>query len=278
MPLGTASPAPGRLRNGFALIIVLWSLVLIAFIVAHLTAAGRTETRIAGNLVANAVAQAAADGAVFTALFNLSNAQPEQRWAVDGSVRELVVGGSRVNLRVEDEAWWINPNTASAELVEALLRSIGGQPESARRLATVIGEWVGSAPAPRPPNVVLADYRAAGLDYGPPGAPLESLDELGRVLGMTPAILTAIRPHLTLFGPPQPSAATPDPVVAAALAEASRAATASLANQPPPDVLTARITATTFGANSAHATRSAIVRLGAALPLGYEILSWRDGL
>jgi general secretion pathway protein K len=139
MPLGTASPAPDRRRNGFALIIVLWSLVLIAFIVAHLTAAGRTETRIAGNLVANAVAQAAADGAVFTALFNLSNAQPEQRWAMDGSVRELVVGGSRVNLRVEDEAWWINPNTASAELVEALLRSIGGQPESARRLAAVIG-------------------------------------------------------------------------------------------------------------------------------------------
>jgi hypothetical protein len=150
MPLGTASPAPGRRRNGFALIIVLWSLVLIAFIVAHLTASGRTETRIAGNLVANAVAQAAADGAVFTALFNLSNAQPEQRWAVDGSVRELVVGGSWVNLRVEDEAWWVNPNTASAELIEALLRSIGGQPESARRLAAVIGEWVGSAPAPSP--------------------------------------------------------------------------------------------------------------------------------
>src|SRR5262245_7526462 len=107
MPLGTASPAPGRRGNGFALIIVLWSLVLIGFIVAHLTAAGRTEIRIAGNLVANAIVQAAADGAVFVALFNLSNPRPDQRWPVDGSVRELVVGGNRVNLRVEDEAWWI---------------------------------------------------------------------------------------------------------------------------------------------------------------------------
>ena len=38
--------------------------MLIAFIVAHLTASGRTEVRIAGNLVADAVAEAAAYGAI----------------------------------------------------------------------------------------------------------------------------------------------------------------------------------------------------------------------
>jgi hypothetical protein len=37
---------------------------------------------------------------------------------------------------------------------------------------------------------------------------LETIEELGRVLGITPAVLAAIRPHLTLFGPPEPSAAT----------------------------------------------------------------------
>jgi hypothetical protein len=59
------------------------------------------------------------------------------------------------------------------------------------------------------------------------------IDELGRVLGMTPAILTAIRPHLTLFGPAQPSAASPDAVVAAALAEALQVESIpSLASRP----------------------------------------------
>jgi general secretion pathway protein K len=62
--------------------------------------------------------------------------------------------------------------------------------------------------------VLLAEYQAAGLDYRPPGAPLETLDELGRVLGMTPAILATIRPYLTLYGPPQPNPATADPIVA----------------------------------------------------------------
>jgi general secretion pathway protein K len=229
-----------RNSGGFALIIVLWTLVIIAFIVAHLTASGRTEIRIAGNLVANAVAQAAADGAISAAIFNLSDPRPERRWPVDGNTRQLVIGESQVSVRLEDEAWWINPNTASLDIIEALLRAIGSDPQSARGLAIAIGEWVGSAPAPRPVNVTLADYRAAGLDYGPPGAPLETFDELGRVLGMTPAILATIRPHLTLYGPPQPSAASADPIVVAALVATSQAIAAPSPNQPPPDVSTVR--------------------------------------
>ena len=264
--------------SGFALIIVLWTLVLIAFIVTHLTATGRTEIRIATNIVANAVARSAADGAIFEAIFNQSDPQPDERWPVDGSVREIVIGNSRVRVRLEDEAWWINPNSASPALLEAMMRVAGSDGESARRLAIAIGEWVGSAPAPRPPNVLLADYRAAGLDYGPPGAPLETLDELSRVLGMTPATFAAIRPHLTLFGPPQPSPTTTDPFVATALASVATTEPAVSANQPPPDVLTTRITAAASGPNSAQVTRSAIVRFGAALPLGYQVLAWRDGL
>jgi general secretion pathway protein K len=263
--------------SGFALIVVLWTLVLIAFVVAHLTATGRTEIRIAGNLVSNAGAQAAADGAIFEAIFYLSDPQPQQHWPVDGNARELLVGNVRVLVRIEDEAWRINPNSASPALLEALLRATGSDPENAHRLASAIGEWVGSAPIPRPQNLLLAEYGVAGLDYGPPGAPLETLDELSRVLGMTPAVLTAIRPHLTLFGPPEPSTATTDPFVAAALAETAQGAPAPSPAQPPPDVLTIRVTATAFGARDARVTRSAVVRIGAALPQGYQVLAWSNG-
>src|SRR5690242_16273374 len=85
-----------RRSGGFALIVVLWTLVLIGFIVAHLSASGRTEIRIAGNLVANSAAQAAADGAIYEAIFNLSDPAPEQRWPVDGMPRQVTVGVSRV--------------------------------------------------------------------------------------------------------------------------------------------------------------------------------------
>ena len=243
----------------------------------HMMATARTEVRIATNTVTNAVAQAAADGAVFEAIFNQSDPQLRQRWPIDGSARELVIGHSRVLVRIEDEAWWINPNTASPALLEALLLVTGSDPESARRVAIAIGEWVGSEPVARPQNAVFADYRAAGLDYGPPGAPLETLDELGLVLGMTPATLATIRPHLTLFGPPQPGAASADPTVVAALAKTARAAVAPSAAQPPPDVVTTRITAAAFGPGNARVTRSAIVRFGAVLPSGYQVLAWGNG-
>src|SRR5712664_539640 len=150
MPLLSSSPAVCRRNSGFALIIVLWTLVLIAFVVAHLTATGRTEIRIARNLVTNAVTQAAADGAIFEAIFNLSDPQPQHRWSVDGNPRELLIGNSRVVVWLEDEAWWINPNSASPALLEALLRATGSDPESARRLANSIGEWAGSTPVARP--------------------------------------------------------------------------------------------------------------------------------
>jgi general secretion pathway protein K len=170
-------------------------------------------------------------------------------------------------VQLEDEAGRINPNSASLALLEALLRVSGSDPESARRLATAIGEWVGSAPVARPQDARLAEYRAAGLDYGPPSGPLESLDELARVLGMPPAMLAAIRPHLTLFGPPEPNLATADPAVAAALAEIMLTGqAASPGNQTPPNVLTVRITALALGPGDARVTRSAIARFGAMLP------------
>lgn len=275
-----ALPVARRRAEGFALIVVLWTLVLIAFIVAHLTASGRTEVRIAGNLVANSVAQAAADGAVYEAIFNLTDPQPEQRWPIDGTVHEIVIGNSRVAVRLEDEAWWINPSTASPQLMEALLRVTGSDPASARSLAGAISEWVGSAGVPQRQDAVLAEYRAAGLDYGPPGAPIETLGELGRVLGITPAVLTAILPHLTLFGPAEPNPATTDPVVAAALAlVAPQQATAGsplLPARPPaaPDVTTVRITALASGPGSARVVRTAVVRVGANVPQGYTVLAW----
>jgi general secretion pathway protein K len=270
--------AIGDRNRGFALLIVLWTLVLVSFIVTHVTASGRTEIRIAGNLVANAAAGAAADGAIFATIFNRTDPKSEQLSVLDGNAQELAIGNSRVVVRLDDEAARINPNWASPALFEALLRVTDIDPDGARRLAAAITEWAGTAPTLAPPSARLAEYRAAGLDYGPPGAPLESLDELGRVVGMTPAILAKIRPHLSLFAPPEPSPATADPVVAAALAALTSAGqAASAGNQMPPDIVTLRITALASGPGNARVARSAVVRFGAMLPRGYLVLAWGSG-
>jgi general secretion pathway protein K len=269
-------PASTRRRNGgFALLIVLWTLVLVAFLVAHISASGRTETRIAENLVDNAVAEAAADGAISEAIFNLSNPQQRQRWPLDGKARELPVGDSQVALRLEDEASWINPSLASPTLIQALLQTLGVDRQTAQRLAGAIAEWVGTAEGEQSPDAIAAEYRAAGLDYQPPGAPLESLGELGRVVGMTPAVLAALRPHLSLYAPAEPDPQGSDPVVQTALAVIAQSGGTGLVVDPtPPDIVTARITAVASGPGKASVERAAVVRIGAALPIGYSVLAW----
>ena len=267
----------GRDR-GFALLIVLWVLVLISFVTAQITAAGRTEIRIAGNLAANAVGQAAAEGGIYQGIFNLSDPRPERRWALDRAPHEIDIGRSRVLVTLENEDALINPSLASTALLEALLRVIGSDQATAASLANAIAEWVGSASTRRPQATVQGEYAAAGLDYAPPGAPLESLDELGRVRGITPALLAALRPHLTLYGAPVPNPADADAEVAAALALSgdSRAALGAVATGAP-DLVTVRIHATALGPGNARISRTAVARVGSNLPQGYTLLAWYAG-
>ena len=247
--------------------------MLIAFLVLHLTASGRSEIRIANNLVANAVASAAADGAIWEAVFNQSAPQPDQRWPVGGPPRQLTIGDCRVTVRLEDEAARINPNLASPALMEALLRAVGDEPDSARRLAAAIADWVGTSPSPPTAQALEAEYRSAGRDYAPPGAPLETLDELDRVLGMTPVLMATLRPHLSLFSPAQPNRAGADPVVAAALAQISQPAPAQSAGVAQ-DLPIVRIRAEALGPGNARVSRIAVVRIGPSLPQGYAVMAW----
>lgn len=269
------SACDGNQRSaGFALIIVLWTLVLIGFITAQLVTGGRTELRIASNLVANAVANAAAEGAVFQSIFDLLGAAGDDRTRLDDNMeREIRIGECRIAVLVQDEAARINPNLASPALLEALLRMTGSDPGIARQLAAGIGEWVGAPGAARNEKELFAEYRAAGLSYAPPGEPFETLEELQRVRGMTPAVYAAIRPHLSLFAPAEPRIDRADPVVASALRALGQNATGSLAETRQSDLRTLRIAVSVEGPSGARSSRTAIARLSRG-SASYKILSW----
>jgi len=272
----------GQGQHGFALLIVLWVLVLIAFLVAQITTSGRTELRIASNIYDNAAAEAAVEGAINEAVFHLSDPDPDRAWQADDGRRELVIGRSRVELRIDNEAARVNPNFASPELVQGLLLATGSSAENSQHLALAIANWVGVPVPGSTPAAAAAQYRAGGLDYAPPGQPMEALDELRRVIGMTPDIFAALRPHLTIYGPPVPDPQTPDPVVAAALAFVARQHGGSLAAAMIASrrggLVTVRVTATAHGPNNAETARVAVVRLGASLPQRAVILAWGASL
>jgi general secretion pathway protein K len=95
----------------------------------------------------------------------------------------------------------------------------------------------------------------------PPGQPFESLDEIGLVLGVTPALLACLRPRLSLYRDTDPDPNAVDPAVRRALTE-------TLGSPPPitdaavdESVVTISVVAT--GREGARAVRQATLRMEA---------------
>lgn len=237
-------------QRGFALLIVLWTVGFLALLGTQIVAAGRSDTQLAGNLKQEAVLQAAADGAVANVMFLMLAARDPQ-FQADGAVRKLRVGQTPVLVQVENENDRVNLNTASAPLLRALILQLGGTPAMADRLAATILDWRTSGTSPRRGGAKAPDYRAAGLAYGPPGLPFQSVGELADVLGMTPDLFDRIAPHLTVLTDGDPDMSTRDPVVARALTDAAGVADDTGGSQQSAD-LVLRITVTAIGNGAAR--------------------------
>jgi general secretion pathway protein K len=212
-------------QRGYALLIVLWSLALLALLGTQVLATSRQETQLARNLRDSAVLEAAANGAVQRAIFATLDSSAGH-WPADGITRVLVIGGIPVAVRIDDEAGKVNPNYASTALLQALLSQVGADPATAGAVAAAITQWRDATSVPGHPSPAVAQYTAAGRAYAPTGAPFASLDELGAVLGTTPALLAQLRPHLTVFTDGNPIA-TQDSIVARALAATGQSTAAS---------------------------------------------------
>ena len=273
MPLGTR-----RAEDGFALLIVLWTLVLLTLLVSGLAASGRGEVKLAENLRDAAVAEAAADGAAQEAIFRLAAGQ----WPPAGVPRELHIGDALVTVRIQDEHDLVNPNNAPPALLAALLRTVGANGVAAQALAGEIVEYRSRGGAD--PSV----YIAAGLPYGPAMRDFRDVAELRLVPGMTPDLLVRLAPHLSVWKPQPVVPDAIDPVVAAAFQNAGPNGGFEVENPSPArplrsnNQLFARVTATAT-AGSARFDRIAEVQVfgqsdRSERPPPYRIRSWTSPL
>jgi general secretion pathway protein K len=254
-------------QQGFALVIVLWTMALLALLLGILLAGARTEVELTTSRRDEAVASAAADGAIAATVLDLLRAPA---MAPPGRRR---IGAAAVAVTLENLSGRINPNIVSAETLRALLVLVGAG-EMAERLAAAIVDWRTPGLAPSPHGAKRAEYQEAGRSYGPPGRPFEHLSELGAVLGMTPAVLVALLPHLTLWSTTDPDPAFADAVVLTALRMAGVPSVAAGAT----DTQVIAITATATIPAGAHSVRRAVVRFGYS-PDGrrWRVLAWDDG-
>lgn len=268
-PAGRAVRRP--VPRGFALIIVLWSIALIAMMVTAVTASGQADVRMAASLRAAAIARAAVDGAVNEAVFRLAAGQ----WAHAAQGHTLRIGQTAVQVQVTDEAGKVNINMPPFDLMTALLRQIGQPPAQARSLAAAMRDYTLRTTEAIMGGDKDALYAAAGLPYGPPGTPFRTVDELRQVLGMTPDILARLAPYVSAVTLGAPDLAQAGPVVVRAFAEAGQGGGYGPGALAPKTVAVLRITARSLPP-AGGAQRSATIRIpGPGVPgPAYTLMSW----
>jgi general secretion pathway protein K len=197
---------PRRRQGGVALILVLWVIALLTVIAGSFSYSMRTEAMLARNQVSLGQARALADGGIYRAMFESSRPQVSvdneaaKPWQRNGRVYQWQQGEATISVRMMDESGKIDLNTASDALLKTFLQGVGGLDEQqAQSLLEVILDWKDPDDLRRPNGAEAADYRAAGRNYGPANAPFDSVGDLQRVLGMTPALYAKLAPYLTVY-------------------------------------------------------------------------------
>jgi general secretion pathway protein K len=203
--------------RGFALILVIWGLVVMLGLGAGFAMAVRHETRVASDAVDRLQQQAAALAARNLAIVALIEPDDEQRWRPDGAPHALVWDDARITVRVTSESGRIDINRAPQPVLLGLMQTL--LPErDADALTDALIDWRDRDDRPSPAGAEAADYRAAGLGYVPTNAPLYSVTELSRVIGFDNDIVERLRPHITVYSRrPRLNAMSADPVTLAAL-------------------------------------------------------------
>ena len=165
----TTAPEENGRQGGFALLVVLWIVTLLALQISIFNLSVRDAGTLAGNELAMARGEALAAAGVELAASRLMEPDPEWQWSADGRVREARFGGARLYITISDEAGRLDINEVDVEVLETLLRPVGGTAEAVTR-------WM--------------DRNGPFLDP----------TELAHAIGLPASALQPLAPYLTVHG------------------------------------------------------------------------------
>jgi len=111
----------------------------------------------------------------------------------------MAIGSTTLLVQIEDQRGKLNPNLSTPQMLAALLGALGTDPQTALDLAREMVDWRTVALVSIAGGAKLERYRLAGLRYGPANHPFVSLDEVGLIPGMPPALLARLKPYVSVY-------------------------------------------------------------------------------
>ncbi|MFZ5619164.1 MAG: general secretion pathway protein GspK [Pseudomonadota bacterium] len=184
-------------QRGAALILVLWTALLLSVLLAGAIAASRIEARIAAADEARFRADLALDAGLDLAAWNIAAAEAD---LPDGPiVAGMALNGYSVTVERSIEGEKLDVNRADEAVIRRFFEVVGLKTADADRLAAEIADWRDQDDLPRPNGAEASDY-AQRTNKRIGDRPFNSIEDLKSVLHMTPALFDCIAPALTIFG------------------------------------------------------------------------------
>lgn len=130
---------------------------------------------------------------------------------------EMIFGDARFSLRVRDTGAALNLNLADETMLRQFFASgLRLDYAVADGITQAILDWRDEDDLPRVGGAEREEYLRAGMSVLPPNRPFAAVSELRQVMGVTPEIYEAARPHLSLIGAGRINVnAAPEPVLLA---------------------------------------------------------------
>jgi general secretion pathway protein K len=188
-----------RKEGGFALVLVLVGVALLGLMVESVLLLSRGAVQAESSEVLRAQMGCEAQAGIAVGIAGLLDAHRPAAWRLDGAPYTVVFEGVPVAVRVAAEAGKVDLNGGSLALIAGLFAAAGLDETAAQTMAARVLDWREAGPVKRLNGAKAADYRAAGLDYGPRGGKFQSVSELGLVLGMTPDLYARVAPAVTVY-------------------------------------------------------------------------------
>lgn len=189
----------GGRQRGVAFVLVLWVIAMLTIVLGSFALIARTENLQARHLFDTTQARYAAEAGLNLAAFALRKSDPATRWIPDGRPYTFGFGDAVVEVRITDDSGKIDINAADARMLENLFASRGLDPDRAIALAEAVIDWRDPDDLAMPNGAEEAEYKAAGLPYGPKNGPFDTVSELQQVLGMDYALFESVEPALTIY-------------------------------------------------------------------------------
>jgi general secretion pathway protein K len=185
--------------RGVAFLLVLWVIAMLSVMLGSFALIARTELMQSRHLFDTTQARYAAEAGLDLAVYELRKSDPMTRWIGDGRPYSFGFGNADVEVKITDDSGKMDLNAPNEQLLTNLLTSRGLDPDRAQGLVAAIHDWIDPDDDTTLNGAEIAQYKAAGLSYGPRNAPFETISELQQVLGMNYELFRKLEPALTIY-------------------------------------------------------------------------------